>query len=83
MTPERFAYWLQGFAELNQQPPTAEQWQSIRDHLATVFEKVTPRPTFSEQVLGPLFDEGRVCTGSNPEDKMFFVDFNNLPKFQG
>lgn len=47
MTPEQFAYWLQGFAELNQQPPTAEQWQSIRDHLATVFKKVTP------PVLGP------------------------------
>jgi len=42
MTAELFAYWLQGFAELNQNPPTAAQWQSIREHLATVFTKVTP-----------------------------------------
>lgn len=49
MTPEQFAYWMQGFAELNAAPPTAEQWQSIREHLATVFAKVTPR------VLGPNY----------------------------
>jgi hypothetical protein len=42
MTPEQFAYWLQGYAELNETPPTAQQWQMIRDHLALVFEKVTP-----------------------------------------
>lgn len=42
MTPEQFTYWLQGYAELNAEPPTGEQWQSIKDHLATVFHKVTP-----------------------------------------
>jgi hypothetical protein len=42
MTPEQFAYWLQGYAELNTQPPTMEQWDVIRAHLATVFNKVTP-----------------------------------------
>lgn len=42
MTAEQFAYWLQGYAELNDAPPTAEQWQAIRDHLALVFNKVTP-----------------------------------------
>jgi hypothetical protein len=42
MTEQQFAYWLQGFAELNPQAPTQEQWQSIREHLATVFKKVTP-----------------------------------------
>ena len=42
MTEQQFAYWLQGFAELNPNPPTAEQWQSIREHLATVFKKITP-----------------------------------------
>lgn len=42
MTAEQFAYWLQGFSELNTAPPSPEQWQSIRDHLATVFTKVTP-----------------------------------------
>lgn len=42
MTTEQFVYWLQGFAELHAEPPTAEQWQAIRDHLALVFEKRTP-----------------------------------------
>lgn len=41
MTPEQFAYWMQGFAELNALPPSPEQWQSIREHLALVFEKKT------------------------------------------
>ncbi len=42
MTSEQFAYWLQGFAEMNAEPPTADQWQAIKDHLALVFNKVTP-----------------------------------------
>lgn len=42
MEPLQFAYWLQGFSELNEQPPSPEQWQSIKEHLATVFNKVTP-----------------------------------------
>lgn len=42
MTTEQFVYWLQGFAELNAEPPTVEQWQAIRDHLQLVFEKKTP-----------------------------------------
>jgi hypothetical protein len=42
MTTEQFAYWLQGFAELNAEPPSAEQWKSIRDHLQLVFKKETP-----------------------------------------
>lgn len=40
----QFAYWLQGFTEL--QPdldaPSPEQWKAIREHLALVFTKVTP-----------------------------------------
>lgn len=44
MTPENFAYWLQGFTELNpaMEQPTPEQWKSITEHLKTVFFKVTP-----------------------------------------
>ena len=38
----QFAYWLQGYAELASEAPTAEQWQSIKEHLAAVFKKVTP-----------------------------------------
>lgn len=43
MTAEQFAYWLQGYAELNAEPPSAEQWKAIREHLALVFMKVTPQ----------------------------------------
>jgi hypothetical protein len=44
MTPEQFAYWLQGFVELGKgAAPTAEQWKSIAEHLETVFKKVTPK----------------------------------------
>lgn len=42
MTPEQFCYWFQGFAELNPEPPTKEQWQAMREHVETVFKKVTP-----------------------------------------
>ncbi len=42
MTPEQFCYWLQGYAELNQDAPTPEQWKAIKEHLQTVFKKVTP-----------------------------------------
>lgn len=44
MTAEQFAYWLQGFSELNPalEAPSPEQWKAIQDHLKTVFVKVTP-----------------------------------------
>jgi hypothetical protein len=42
MTAEQFAYWLQGFSEVNGAPPTADQWKVIQDHLKLVFQKVTP-----------------------------------------
>ena len=46
MTPEQFAYWLQGYAELNQMVPSYEQWKSICEHLNTVFKKETPKVVF-------------------------------------
>ncbi len=57
MTPEQFTYWLQGYAELNPTPPTIEQWQSIRENLAMVFNKVTPPlvPSFPQRPFaGPM-----------------------------
>lgn len=60
MTTDQFAYWLQGFAELNEAPPTPEQWKAIREHLALVFHKVTPplgglRFTPTAPVTAPYF----------------------------
>lgn len=44
MTSEQFAYWMQGFVELTpgMEAPSPEQWESIKQHLQTVFMKVTP-----------------------------------------
>ena len=47
MTPEQFCYWLQGRLELNGDPLTPEETQCVREHLKTVFTKVTP-PSPSE-----------------------------------
>ena len=55
MTPEQFAYWLQGFAEISQKPPTEAEWTIIKDHLATVFNKVTPNR--QPYPLGPAVPE--------------------------
>lgn len=55
MTSEQFAYWLQGYSELNDGPPTKAQWKSIREHLALVFHKVTPPVHFPGiEKTGPL-----------------------------
>ena len=66
MTPDQFTYWLQGFAELNEAPPTAEQWQSIREHLALVFEKRTPPIDFAPRVNSPNPMEGQKVSWPYP-----------------
>lgn len=43
MTPENFAYWLQGLLEVGKvESLDKEQVQQIKDHLQLVFEKKTP-----------------------------------------
>lgn len=43
MNAQEFCYWLNGFVELNDgDHPTPAQWDSICEHLALVFNKVTP-----------------------------------------
>lgn len=54
MTQEQFIYWFQGFCELGGgQVPSQQQWDSIRAHLNTVFNKVTPpvAPSGARQLL--------------------------------
>jgi hypothetical protein len=55
MTPEQFAYWLNGFAELNpsMEQPSPEQWRSIAEHLKTVFVKVTPEFKINPSISFP------------------------------
>ena len=51
MTPEAFAYWLQGYMEVqNPKEINKTQTQIIKDHLALVFNKVTPDRTDRENV---------------------------------
>lgn len=43
MDTNHFCFWLQGFVELNDgKEPIPEQWRMIKEHLSTVFMKVTP-----------------------------------------
>lgn len=63
MTPENFAYWLQGLFELTDTNElTEEQVAMIKRHLATVFENRTAVPSAlppNTTVLRP-FDR-RIC----------------------
>lgn len=56
MTAEQFAYWLNGFVELNGQGPNPDQWESIKEHLSTVFMKITPKmpPVYAPGPVAPL-----------------------------
>lgn len=64
MTPENFAYWLQGFFELaGTDNLTPEQVKIVKDHLALVFTKVTPdrhvktkKDRKAKKSKSPLFD---------------------------
>ena len=76
MTPEQFAYWLQGFTELSpdMERPSAAQWQAIKDHLQTVFVKVTPpvgRP--ADPSPGKLLEEAIRSIQTNPGRRADFV----------
>jgi len=48
MTPEQFCYWLQGMLEVDSPTVlTPNQVKAIKDHLGTVFNKVTPKYPFA------------------------------------
>ncbi len=55
MNSENFAYWLQGYFELlgKDEPLTKEQVQIIKDHLALVFDKVTPDRKIEPVTVAP------------------------------
>ena len=54
MNPEQFTYWLQGFFELSEADLTPRE-QIIKDHLKTVFHKVTPTYTHPlDRQTGPV-----------------------------
>ena len=66
MTPEQFAYWLQGFVELNGgNLPSDAQWQSIKDHLQSLFHKMTPKVA-----TGPLCAQPNEMLNRNPGEML-------------
>ncbi len=78
MTPENFAYWLQGYAELADEPPTAAQWKSIQEHLALVLTKVTPAKTVALPVIPMPHPAGLhrpIIPQPEPERRGRFWDF--------
>ena len=65
MTAEQFAYWLNGYAELHGKLPSEQEWLSIKEHLRSVFIKVTPNvipPFSSERIKVPHYEvEKAIC----------------------
>lgn len=59
MDPKDFCYWLQGYIELSDATSlTPAQIKMIRDHLQTVFNKVTPVSNNLPAVFGTLPQPG-------------------------
>jgi len=56
MSPQDFAYWLQGFFELSgSESLSPRQVQVIKDHLSLVFDKQTPdRVLFEDSAIEQL-----------------------------
>lgn len=69
MTPEQFCYWMQGCAETMDDTPDKNQWNTIKNHLDTVFNKVTVKKTSTKREL--LAEEiQKAETGKQLEDVM-------------
>jgi hypothetical protein len=67
MNHDQFAYWLQGFVEMNDgKEPTKAQWKMIKDHLQLCFVKggtMIPQgqyryPENMRQWLTPIVSQG-------------------------
>jgi hypothetical protein len=69
MKPKEFCYWLQGYFEIAGDVPALgpQQVEEIRNHLALVFDKVTPRKeefTYRDGGLKVTIAEG-ACDGAS------------------
>lgn len=78
MSPKSYAYWLQGWVELNDgAQPTPEQWEAIKEHLALVFQKVTTKTVAPLPAISPGLSE-RLC-GRAPEKTTYC--YASIPSF--
>lgn len=72
MIPENFAYWLQGYFELLDDPCsaglTSKQAKTIADHLRLVFEKATSdrRGSDLKKELEKMFEDDTASASSSP-----------------
>ena len=71
MTPEQFVYWLQGFVEIREKQEvglTEREWDIIKDHLQTVFHKVTPNYSHPSDItrVPATTPDGGGGTGTRP-----------------
>lgn len=61
MTPENFAYWLQGYVELTDgKLPDKKTWKHIIDHLNLLFKKETPLYSGGFTYNGPVNDISKI-----------------------
>lgn len=78
MTPEQFAYWLQGFMEMADPKELNKiQTQQIKDHLKLVFDKKTPDRIIGPERGNPPYSLPGVQWNPNPYT--IECDNNNLP----
>jgi hypothetical protein len=77
MTPENFAYWLQGLLEVGK-PETLdkEQVQQIKDHLQLVFKKETSNSFIWKDTPVPNPIQGFPI---NPSQSQFICHNQELP----
>lgn len=64
MTAQQFAYWLQGFVELQETTvPSKQQWNMIKEHLQLVFTKKTYDREFKPFIVPDKFthDNTIIC----------------------
>lgn len=70
MSPENFAYWLQGYFEIGKSEElTKEQVQEIKNHLKLVFLKLTPSVTIqpeSVKIDSKFWDDIRKQVDNTP-----------------
>jgi hypothetical protein len=67
MTPEQFAFWLQGYVELTGGSiPTQEQWDSIVEHLGLLFNKVT-KPVVKKEPAKQILTEKETPAADKPK----------------
>jgi hypothetical protein len=60
MNERDFTYWLQGFIEISQSPPTKEQWQIILDHLKLV-TKQSPEVVQHGEAINFNWEDRLIC----------------------